>query len=217
MKDPTPALTVAIEAGAVLTSAVSGALKAAEKRADLVGTVSLALATAFGGGTLRDVLLQRRPFFWVSNQEYVVVTLVLGVVLVYSRSAYELARVFDRRAALVDALGLALFSLSGTRAGVEAGLSFLPASFMGVVTGTFGGVIRDVLVNDMPVIFRPGTLYAIPSLLGCWLYLGASALGAEPHLAGLAAVAAIVGVRMASVSTGLDLPPAHWNDGASGR
>lgn len=214
LKDPTPALTIAIEAGAVVTSAVSGVLKAAEKRLDLVGTVALALATAFGGGTLRDVLLERRPFFWVAHQEYVVVTLLLGVALVYSPRAFVLARAFDRRAALVDALGLALFSLSGTRAGVAAGLTFLPASFMGVVTGTFGGVMRDLLVNEIPVIFRPGALYAVPSLLGCWVYLGATRLAVDPHLAGLLAVCAIVGIRMASVVTGRGLPPAHW--GADG-
>ena len=191
-------------------------LKAAEKRVDLVGTSALALATAFGGGTLRDVLLERRPFFWVSYQEYVVATLLLSVAFVYSRRAFDLARAFDRRSVLVDALGLALFSLTGVRAGLEAGLSFLPASFMGVVTGTFGGVIRDILVNEIPVIFRPGALYAVPSLLGCWIYLGAVALGASAPLAALAAVVTTVGLRLASVRRGFGLPRAHWEDEGPG-
>ena len=210
MKPSPPQLTIAVEAAAVLVSAVSGMITAARARVDIVGTFTLALVTAFGGGTLRDVLLERRPFFWVSSKEYVFGTRLLCLPFVYSRRAFAVADALDRRSTFVDSLGLALFSLTGVRYALEAGLPPLPAALMGVVTGTFGGVLRDVLVREVPSIFRPGPLYAAASFLGCLVVLAGPVLDLPQAIADAAGFATIVLLRMASVRLGLRLPDPHW-------
>lgn len=210
MNPPPPQLTLAVEAAAVVASAVSGMVTAARAKMDVVGTFTLALVTAFGGGTLRDVLLERRPLFWVANKEYVFLTLLLCLPFVYSRRAFAVADALDRNSTFVDSLGLALFSLTGVRYALEAGLPPLPAALMGVVTGTFGGVLRDVLVSEVPAIFRPGPLYAAASFLGCLVVLAGPHLEVPQALADASGFATIVLLRMASVRLGLRLPAPHW-------
>ena len=216
MKPQLPQLTNAVEAAAVVVMTVEGMVTAARARMDLVGTFTLALVTAFGGGTLRDILLERRPFFWVSSKEYVFLTLLLCLAFVYSRKAFAVADALDRRSTFVDSLGLALFSLTGVRYALEAGLPPLPAALMGVVTGTFGGVLRDVLVREVPAIFRPGPLYAAASFLGCLVVLAGPYLEVPQSLADAAGFATIVLLRMASVRLGLRLPDPHWLGKAGG-
>ncbi len=210
MNAPPPQLTLAVEAAAVAASAISGMVSAARARMDVVGTFTLALVTAFGGGTLRDVLLERRPLFWVANKEYVFLTLLLCLPFVYSRRAFAVADALDRNSTFVDSLGLALFSLTGVRYALAAGLPPLPAALMGVVTGTFGGVLRDVLVREVPAIFRPGPLYAAASFLGCLVVLTGPHLEVPQAFADAAGFATIVLLRMASVRLGLRLPAPHW-------
>lgn len=210
MKPALPQLTIAVEAAAVLVTTISGMLTAARARMDLVGTFTLALVTAFGGGTLRDLLLERRPLFWVANEGYVFLTLLLCLAFVYSRKAFAFADALDRRAVFVDALGLALFSLTGVRYALEAGLPPLPAVLIGVITGTFGGVLRDVLISEVPAIFRPGPLYAAASFLGCLVVLAGPWLEVPQALADASGFATIVLLRMASVRLGLRLPDPHW-------
>jgi uncharacterized membrane protein YeiH len=210
VKPQLPQLAIAVEAAAVIATTISGMITAARARMDVVGTFTLALVTAFGGGTLRDVLLQRRPFFWVSSKEYVFLTLLLCLPFVYSRRAFDFADALDRRSTFVDSLGLALFSLTGVRYALEAGLPPLPAALMGVVTGTFGGVLRDVLVREVPAIFRPGPLYAAASFLGCLVVLAGPGLEVPQSIADAAGFATIVLLRMASVRLGLRLPDPHW-------
>ena len=210
MRPPPPQLTLAVEVAAVVASAVSGMVTAARTRMDVVGTFTLALVTAFGGGTLRDVLLERRPLFWVANKEYVFLTLLLCLPFVYSRRAFTVADALDRNSTFVDSLGLALFSLTGVRYALAAGLPPLPAALMGVVTGTFGGVLRDILVREVPSIFRPGPLYAAASFLGCLVVLAGPALDVPQAIADAAGFGTIVLLRMASVRLGLRLPDPHW-------
>lgn len=203
-------LVVAIEVAAVLTSAVSGMIAAADKRMDLVGTYVLAALTAFGGGTLRDLLLERRPFFWVSYWGYLVVILALCILLVYSPRVFRWARALNTRAALVDALGLALFSLTGVMFALQAGLPLFIAPILGVITGAFGGVLRDIVINEIPEIFRPGPLYAVPSFLGGWFFVVAGLAGVPAAGSALLAFALIVGLRMASVHYRFSIPHPHW-------
>ena len=106
----------AVEAAAVLLFAVSGMITAARKQMDIVGTYSLAVVTAFGGGTLRDLLVDRRPFFWVVRWEYLVVIAILCIGFVYSRGVHTRVQGWHRSGILVDALGLALFTLTGLEA-----------------------------------------------------------------------------------------------------
>ncbi|HWX10808.1 MAG TPA: trimeric intracellular cation channel family protein, partial [Trinickia sp.] len=157
-----------IEALAILAYAISGFIEARKRRLDPVGAFLVAFATAFGGGTVRDVLLERRPFFWVEHQGYVIVLFALSF---FAPFVLRMAsRVFSERALLVaDAIGLGLFSISGTSIALEAGMPWFIAAMMGVVTGVFGVIIRDVLCNEVPLILRDSRPYATCAFAGCWL------------------------------------------------
>lgn len=203
-------LTIAVEIGAVLTSALSGMIVASQKRLDVVGTTTLALVTAFGGGTLRDLLLDRRPFFWDMRWEYVPVIFVMTVAFVYSTKFHRVARAFGGRMVLVDALGLALFSLTGLAYAREAHVSLFVAVLMGVLTGTGGGVVRDVLVNETPFLFLPGAMYATASFVGCWAAVGAAALGLSAAASAFIGFTVIFALRMISVRYGTSLPAPLW-------
>ena len=204
------AFASAIEAAAVLVSAVSGMITAARKGMDIVGTYCLAVATALGGGTLRDLLIDRRPFFWVVHEEYLLVIAVLSVGFVYSRSFNDRVKRWHRQAILIDAMGLALFTVTGVGFAVQRGMPPFVASLVGVVTGTFGGVLRDVVSTEIPVIFRPGELYALSSFAGAWVYLGATFLHGSAGVAAALAFLTVVGLRLASARLGVRVPDPLW-------
>jgi uncharacterized membrane protein YeiH len=209
----TPAVSFAgaVEIAAVVASALSGMILAWQKRLDIVGTASLALVTAFGGGTLRDLLIDRRPFFWDSRWEYVPVIIGMTIAFVYSARFHRVARGLYERAVFIDALGLALFSLTGLAYATEAGLSPFVAVLIGVLTGTGGGVMRDVLVNETPLIFRPGgRLYALASITGCFVTLAATWAGLGAFPAAALGFVVIVGLRMLSVRYGVSAPDPLW-------
>jgi uncharacterized membrane protein YeiH len=152
-------------------------IAAARKRMDIVGTYCLALITAFGGGTVRDLLIDRRPFFWVRHQEYLWIIGLLCAGFVYFRPFHARVSRWHARAVAIDAMGLALFTLSGVGFALGSGMPMLTASLIGVITGTFGGVLRDVVSNEIPVLFQPGRSYAVSSspapvsFGGAWLGL----------------------------------------------
>jgi len=173
---------------------------------DFVGAVCLAFIVAFGGGTLRDVLLDRSPLFWIANEHYA--WTVFGLAVVGSLPP-RLPPRLQHWLNLPDALGLGLFSIVGAVIALEQGTSPFIATLFGVITGTFGGVIGDIICNQVPNIFRPTIpLYASCSFLGCWAFLGMRALGVEPGLAQGAAVAFIVALRMAALRWNWMLPAA---------
>lgn len=200
----------ALEAAAVLVCAVSGMITAARKRMDIVGTYCLAIVTAFGGGTMRDLLIDRRPFFWVSHDQYLLIIVVLCVAFVYSRSFYARASRWHRQGVVVDAMGLALFTLTGVGFAVDKGLPLFVSSLIGMITGTFGGALRDVAAMEIPVIFRPGELYAVSSFAGAWVYIGAHYIGLSPIVAGVLASLTVVGLRLASHAFGVRVPDPLW-------
>ncbi|HEX6827857.1 MAG TPA: trimeric intracellular cation channel family protein, partial [Burkholderiales bacterium] len=134
-------------------------MEAARKRMDVVGVIAVAFITAFGGGTLRDILLDRRPLFWVEHQEY----LVLLVAVSLAAMALMRGRHYpftERAIQIPDALGLGLFSASGTSLALDAQLPLFVASLMGVITAVFGGVMRDIICNEIPAVFRDHRPYA---------------------------------------------------------
>lgn len=194
-----------------MVSALAGMLKAADKKMDIVGTYSMALLVAFGGGTLRDVLIQRRPFFWVENDYYLFIVLLLSIAFVYLPAVFKVLRVAARRTNTIDAMGLALFSLTGLQLSLAAGLPYFPASLIGVITGVAGGVFRDMVVNEIPVIFRPGGLYAIASFAGIWVYILIIRMNGGDLFAVIAAFLIIVALRLSSVFLGISLPHPIWH------
>jgi uncharacterized membrane protein YeiH len=168
-----------IEIMALLVGAFSGFIEARSKKMDLVGVFTVAFITAFGGGTLRDILLDKRPLFWVTHQEYAILIFVLA--LIAAPLIRTLRKIVSERLIVVaDALGLGLFSIAGVAAALDAGMPLFIASMMGVITGTFGGVLRDIVCNEIPMVLRDGRPYAICSFAGCWMYLMMQKAGVPP-------------------------------------
>jgi uncharacterized membrane protein YeiH len=189
------AVVPAIEFVAVLAAAFSGFAEARNKKMDAVGVFTIAFITAFGGGTLRDVLLDRRPFFWVQHQHYIVLILVLTLI------ATPMLRLAQRVVpptlfVIADAIGLGFFSIAGVSVAHELGSPPIIAAMMGVVTGVFGGVLRDVILNEVPMVLRDGRPYALAALVGCAIYLLILDAGVPASLATWVAAALIVAVRL---------------------
>ncbi|HET6796787.1 MAG TPA: trimeric intracellular cation channel family protein [Gemmatimonadales bacterium] len=192
-----------LDLAGVAVFAISGVLAAGRKSLDWLGVAIIAVVTAIGGGTLRDVLLDRNPIFWIADASYLKVILgATALTLVYIRY-----RIPGRRGLLVaDALGLAFFTIGGVQIAQQAGLSGLLAVLMGMITGVAGGVIRDVLCAEIPLILRKGQLYASSAIAGAALYLILEALGVTRDAAAVAGMAAIVLVRAAAIIWRLELP-----------
>ncbi|MEG0820227.1 MAG: trimeric intracellular cation channel family protein, partial [Burkholderiaceae bacterium] len=154
----------------VVAFALSGIMEGERKKVDPVGVFVLAFITAFGGGTIRDLLLDRRPFYWVQEESYVLVVFAMTL------AAPLVLRVMHKHFPfwlflLADAVGLALFSVAGTAMAIEAGLPAFSATMVGVVTGVFGGLLRDVFLNEIPMVLKDGKPYATAAFVGCWTYL----------------------------------------------
>lgn len=178
-----------IESVATLAFACSGVVEAARRRLDAVGVVVVAGLAAFGGGTLRDVLLDRRPFFWVTHTELLWAVLLLGIAAMLFMRRRHLEPT-ERAMLWPDAVGMGLFAASGTQLSLQMGQPALVAVILGMVTAVFGGVLRDIVCNDVPKVFRDHRPYALFAFLGGWVLVLADALGASPWL-GLCAGAAI--------------------------
>ena len=188
----------------VAVFAISGALAAGRKSLDLLGVVVIAVVTAIGGGTLRDLLLGRHPIFWIDDPLYVVVIAAAALATVAWTRRF---RPPVNTLVIADALGLALFSIGGARIAQDAGLSPVIVVIMGTMTGTAGGMIRDVLTAEIPMILRPEMeLYATAAIAGIALYLALEALGVPRPAAALAGMAAIAALRFAAIRGNLKLP-----------
>ncbi len=186
---------------AVAVSAAAGVLEAGKKRFDLFGMILIAVAAALGGGSLRDLLLDL-PVFWVVDQNFLLVALGAGLATFFvARWLRVPANVF----LVPDAAGLALFTVAGTNVALAAGMPWLVASFMGVITGVMGGVLRDVLCNEEPLVFR-GALYATVAWCGALLLILAVDHGAEPAAAAVAAGGFIFGARLIAIRWNIGLP-----------
>ena len=198
--DPPPTrmtLIKFIEIMAILVGAFSGFIEARRKRMDLVGVFTVAFITAFGGGTLRDILLDKRPLFWVTHQEYAILIFVLA--LVASPLIRTLRQIVSERLIIIaDAVGLGLFSIAGVASALVADMPLFIASMMGVITGIFGGVLRDIVCNEVPMVFRDGKPYAICAFLGSWMFLGLRFYEVDYDFALWSSAMFITGLRLLS-------------------
>ncbi len=192
----------------VAVFAVSGALVAGRKSMDWLGVVVIAVVTAIGGGTIRDVLLDRSPIFWIENTTYLLV--IVGTAV--STTIYTRYRTPPLNALLIaDAFGLALFTVSGAQVAEQAGLPWLSIILMGAITGSAGGAIRDVLCAEIPLILRRD-IYATAALAGGGVYVGLRAVHVGDFPAALAAMGVIVVLRFAAIIWGLHLPAFRLRD-----
>ncbi len=189
----------------VAVFAVSGALAAGRKSLDLLGVLVIATVTALGGGTLRDVLLDRHPVFWVADPRYLYVTLLAALLtLIYTRRF----RPPDRSLAYADALGLAMFTISGAQIAEALDLHGGVAVLMGAITGVAGGMIRDTLTAEIPLVLRRGRFYATAAIAGAIAYLLLQ-LVVERTTAALLGMVCIAVLRIAAIHWELVLPVYH--------
>ena len=188
----------------VAVGAISGVLSARDKQIDLFGVLVLAVVTAFGGGTVRDVLVGDLPVVWLRGPWLLVNVLIIGLL------TFIIARWHEppRRAWLVaDALVLAAFAMIGTRKGLTFGFSEPVCVLLVVITGIAGGILRDVLMREVPVVFRGEIhLYATAALIGAVLCVGLRCLGIEELPALLAGGTTVLALRLAAIRWKLSLP-----------
>ena len=192
-----------IEAVGVFAFALSGLLEARRRDMDLVGLFVVALVAAFGGGTLRDLLLDRSPLFWIEHDSYAIAILGLSTLFALLPATGRLPPV---ELLVADALGLGLFSVAGAGYALEAGTSLFIAALMGTITGTFGGVIRDVLCNELPSLFKQTPLYATCAFVGCYVYFLLNHLALPGDLAVWITTLGITAFRLAAVRWNWVLP-----------
>lgn len=187
----------------VAVFAISGALAAGRRRLDLIGVLVLAAVTAVGGGTIRDVLLDRHPIFWLADARYLLVIIVAALATVlYVRWASVPWITLD----VADALGLALFSVAGAQVAERAGMPAASCVLLGAVTGAAGGAIRDVLTARVPAVLQQGSLYAAAAIAGTSLYLILARIGVQHSTASLVGMALVAALRLAAIWWGLTLP-----------
>lgn len=192
-----------ISLAGVAVSAVSGALAAGRKHFDLMGVTVLALVTAIGGGTLRDLLVDRRPIFWIADPTYIWVILAVA----FATVLYARFRDPPWQALLIaDALMLAFFTISGAWAAEERTHHAVIIVTMGTITGAAGGILRDVLCGEEPLLFKPAEpLYATACIIGASVYVLLSDVLAKQTAGGIG-MATVLAVRMASIRWGWKLP-----------
>lgn len=187
---------------AVIASSISGALEARKHQMDIVGAVTIAYVNAFGGGTVRDLLLGRTPIFWVADPALTITTFVVSII-----SFYRLDRISNILLITADAIGLGIFSILGATYTLRLDLSPIVAILMGVVTGIFGGVLRDVMSNRVPSIFGQSTeLYATCSFIGTSLFIILYMLNINTLLASLIGALTIFTMRLLAVRFKMTLP-----------
>lgn len=195
-------LLYGIGIAAVAVNALTGVLDAGRQKMDLVGVVMVGCATALGGGTVRDILLDR-PVFWISDQAYLVVALATTVLTFFAVRGLRLP---PRLFLVPDAVGLALFTIVGTQVALEWQAPWLVATLLGVITGVVGGVLRDVLCNQVPLIFVRGELYASAAWAGALALVGLQAAGVSPVVAAWIGMAVVLAARLAAMAFRITLP-----------
>lgn len=199
------ALLIAIEVGGTVAFAMSGPIEAMRKRMDVVGVFSVAFVSAFGGGTVRDLLLDRRPLFWIEHEAYLWLVLAMVITAPWWLKL-ALRDTGTRLMEWADAFGLGLFAISGTSIALAAGMSPGVSALMGATTAIVGGVARDVLCNEVPKVYQDHRPYALCAVAGSLVFLGLAALGMGSELASLAGIAVATGSRLLAIAFDWQLP-----------
>lgn len=197
--------TILFEAIGTLAFALSGLIEAARKKLDLVGMAMVSGLAAFGGGTLRDVLLDRRPFFWVENEIWVWVILFICIAaLLFMRSRH--LELTARAMQWPDAIGLGAFAAGGTQLALNAAVPAVIAVLMGVLTAVFGGVLRDVVVNEIPKAFSDHIPYSVIAFTGGWVVVLLNYLSFDAFVAVAIAAIFTITLRILALLFGWRLP-----------
>lgn len=188
----------------VAVAAITGVLAARGKQVDLFGVLVLALVTAFGGGTLRDLMLGGGPVFWVTNPHYFINALITAVVTFYLVRFQELPSTVLM---VADAFALALFTMVGTRKGLAVSVAPSIAIAMGVITGVAGGILRDLLIGELPLVFRREIyLYATAAFFGAAVFVVLARCGVDAQVNMVVGTAATLLLRLAGIRWRIALP-----------
>ena len=197
--------TILFEVIGTLAFALSGLIEAARKKLDLVGMAMVSGLAAFGGGTLRDILLDRRPFFWVENEIWVWILILICIgALLFMRSRH--LEPTERAMQWPDAIGLGAFTAGGTQLALTAGVPAVISVIMGVLTAIFGGVLRDIVVNEIPKAFSDHIPYAVIAFTGGWVVVGLNAINADAFVAVAVGAIFTIVLRVLALLFGWRLP-----------
>lgn len=194
---------IALDYAAALVFALSGALAASRAQLDLVGFAFLASLTALGGGTVRDLLLDRNPVFWIADPTPLAIACGAALVVFFTAHLLE-----SRQTVLtwLDALALPIAVAAGVRAATELDQSVPIILIMGIATGCFGGLLRDIVANEVPLLIRPGKLYVTAALAGGAAALVAGTLVENPAASLAACICVTFALRAGSLAFGWRLP-----------
>ncbi len=197
--------TILFEVIGTLAFALSGLIEAARKKLDLVGMAMVSGLAAFGGGTLRDILLDRRPFFWVENEIWVWILILICIgALLFMRSRH--LEPTERAMQWPDAIGLGAFTAGGTQLALNAGVPAVISVIMGVLTAIFGGVLRDIVVNEIPKAFSDHIPYAVIAFTGGWVVVGLNLLNIDAFVAVAVGAIFTIVLRVLALLFGWRLP-----------
>jgi uncharacterized membrane protein YeiH len=183
--------------------ALSGAMAAARKELDIFGFIIVALAPAVGGGTVRDLVLGAEHVFWVKDLNYIYVSSFVAII-----AFFQVHRLAGKRYTLLmwaDAFGLALFAVMGTQTALNYDLHPVMVVIMGVITGTFGGMLRDIICNEVPFLLQK-EIYALAAMVGSCVYLILLHFDINQDIAMIISISATFGVRGLAIILGWSLP-----------
>jgi uncharacterized membrane protein YeiH len=200
------ALIRTIEVIGIIAFALTGVYEARKKGMDIIGVYAVAMITAFGGGSLRDVILNRHPLFWIEHYGYTVLLLGLSIVTVLVIRNFFAINRFVKAVLVLDALGLGLFSASGASVANQLGNHWFISAILGVTTGVFGGVMRDIICNEIPHVFSRTELYATCAFVGSCSYLVIFSAGGDEIAAVLACIMITFVLRMLAIRYKITLP-----------
>lgn len=198
-------LQLAVEIVATVSLAFSGLIAASRKQLDPVGMCMVSGVAAFGGGTLRDILLDRRPFFWIENSYWLWLLLGLCIAAMLLMRSRHL-QFTERAIQIPDAFGLGLFTALGTQIALSSGLPGIAAVLMGVVSAIFGGVLRDIFCNEIPKAFSDHQPYAVFAFLGGGLLILMQHGGLSESLSMILALCLTAALRVLAILYGWRIP-----------
>lgn len=186
----------------VVACAIAGTLLAQHKGFDIAGCILVSMANAIGGGTIRDVILDRHPLFWMTDLNYIIVITITSLIL---QIFFHLYHKIDTALKLFDAVGLAAFSVIGLKVALSQGAAPAIAVLMAVCTAIVGGMVRDIICNEIPLVLQK-EIYITASVIGSCCYLAMQAIGIDPGINDLLTVAIIFFVRILALVFDWHLP-----------
>ncbi len=195
-----------VELLGVLAFAFTGIIEARKKRMDLFGAYAVSMIAAFGGSTIRDLLIGNYPLYWITHSGYALMLLGFALASSLLGAAFYDNKQVNNAFEVLDTLGLGLYSTAGASVAQQAGCDFYISLLLGVATAVFGGILRDIVCNEIPKVFRRNELYATCAFAGSFVFLVSLQLGLNTLAAMLIGAFATVILRLVAVKYRIKLP-----------